>query len=461
MKSGPKAPHSMTGGFKELILLFIPLAAVAFSNSAYLVVEKLFLVHLSTIDLEAAINAAYACQIFQGFCVVLAMVAQVYVGRCCGAQDYKAVGPGIWQFIWFSLLSTLFTFPCGVVYGYFFFRHTEIESIVWPYYSFLLGINFLFPLTISLTSFYVGQGKTRLVFWATLISQIVKVGIASILILGWRDWISPMGLMGGVISTLIAQGGLCLALFIVFLNGKHREKCDTWNWHWRPRFCWDCLYPGLMRAVGRVLTFLSWACTAYLMTSRGGDYLLMLSIGGTLFLSFQFLADAIYQAQITITSHLLGARYFSSLGTAYRSAIILVALITGFVGIPFLVFPLATFDYLFPGIIVAENAIRAIFLGVWMCFAFFSYSFIPIGHVFAFKDAHFFLFMGVFNWINGYLLMYVAIENMGIAADQFWIVLSLMHACNALCYYLRMRWLEQGLEKNRLADHFLRGNANV
>jgi len=435
--------RSMTGGFKELVLLFIPLAAVAFSNCAYLVIEKLFLAHLATIDLEAAINAAYAWQIFQGFCIALAMMAQVYVGRCCGALDFKAIGVGIWQFIWFSLLSTFLTLPMGILYGYFYFRNTEIESVVWPYYSFLLAITFLFPLTIALTSFYVGQGKTRLVFWATLLSQIAKVGIASILILGWRDWIPPMGLIGGAISTLIAQGGLCLVLFAVFLSSKYREKCDTWNWRWRPQFCLECLYPGLMRAIGRVITFACWASIAYLMSSRGGDYLLILSVGGTFFLFFQFLSEAIYQAQVTVVSHILGSCQYFYLKRAYYSAILLVTLLVGIIGLPLLMAPLSIFECLFPGVMLTEDAIRNVFFGVWVCCIFFSYSFIPIGHVFAFKDAHFFLFMGVFNWINGYLLMYVALEKMKMAADQFWLVLSLMHACTALCYYLRMRWLER------------------
>jgi MATE family multidrug resistance protein len=392
--------RSMTGGFKELVFLFIPLAAVAFSNCAYLVIEKLFLVHLSPIDLEAAINAAYAWQIFQGFCIALAMMAQVYVGRCYGAKDFKAIGVGIWQFIWFSLLSTFLTLPLGILYGHYYFRNTEIESVVWPYYSFLLAITFLFPLTIALTSFYIGQGKTRLVFWATLISQVAKVGIASILILGWRDWIAPMGLIGGAMSTLIAQGGLCVVLFVVFLSSKNREECQTGNWHWRPSFCWECLYPGVMRAFGRVITFACWASIAYLMSSRGGDYLLILSVGGTLFLVFQFLSEALYQAQVTVVSNILGSGHYDDLKRAYYSAFLLVTLMITIVGLPLLIAPLSIFGYLFPGVVLSEVTIKNVFFGVWLCCAFFSYSFIPIGHVFAFKDAHFFLFMGAFNWIN-------------------------------------------------------------
>lgn len=193
------------------------------------------------------------------------------------------------------------------------------------------------------------------------------------------------------------------------------------------------------------MVFSSWASIAYLMTAKGGDYLLILSIGGTIFLFFQFLADAIYQTQVTIISHILGSRRYFYLKRAYYAAVALIGIMIGLVGIPLLAVPLMTFEYLFPGIDITESTIRIVFFGVWVCFAFFSYGFVPISHVFAFKDAHFFLFMGAFNWVNGYLLMYIAIEKMGMAADQFWLVLSLMHGSIALLYYMRMRWLEKTL----------------
>jgi len=431
-----------TGGFKELLLLFFPLVAVSFSNCLFLLVEKLFLAHLSKIDFEAAVNAVYAWQIFQGSCLALAMTAQVYVGRWWGANDEKSIGPGIWQFIWFSFFSILITVPMGCLFGYFYFKGTEIEGVVLPYYYFLLVINFLFPLAVCLASFYIGQGKTRLVLWSTLAAQVTKIGLAYILILGWSSWIPSMGLMGGAISTLIAQGGLCVVLFAVFLNSKHALVYDTRNWHFKPRLFWNCIYPGLSRASCRMLTFLSWAAIAHLMSVKGGDYLLFVSIGGSLFLFVSFLSDALCQAQTTIASQILGAGQYDLLRRAFRSGLILVLITTGITAIPFLVFPTVTFSYLFTGMHLDEATIRKVFFGVWLSFAFFNYVFLPISHVLAFKDAKFFFFMGVMNWFNGFLLMYVAIVKFNIAADQFWLVLSLMHATTALLYYCRMRWLE-------------------
>ena len=79
---------------------------------------------------------------------------------------------------------------------------------------------------------------------------------------------------------------------------------------------------------------------------------------------------------------------------------------------------------------------------MWLSFAFFTLTFLYISYILAFKDTKFSLFMGFVGWINGFLLMYVAIHVIEISADQFWLVLAIMHATTALCYYLRLKWLE-------------------
>lgn len=454
MSMVPDHREEASGGFKELLLLFFPIAITTFSNCLFLLVEKLFLARLSPLDMEAAVNAAYALQIFQGPCIALTMMAQVYVGRCWGSKELQQIGSGVWQFIWFSLLSNLITIPFGYLYGYFYFKNTEMESVVMPYYCLLLAISFLFPLTISLTSFYIARGRTRLVLCISLAAQCTKIMLAYLLIFGWTPFFSGLGLIGGALSTLIAQGGLCAVLLIVFLKRSHANLFGSWEWRLKPKLFWECTRSGFYRAVCRVLTFLCWASVAHLMSVRGGDSLLFLSIGGTLFLLFTFLSDAVCQAQIVVVSQLLGSCRINLLDRAFHSGTILVLITLALFAIPFVLFPQITFDYLFGDMVVEEFMLRKIFLGVWLCFAFFTFSFVPLSHSLAFKDTQFFLFMGFFNWINGFLLMYTAIEIINIHAENFWLALSLMHGSSAIIYYLRMRWLHaKAADTKTLAQH--------
>lgn len=440
--------HPM-GGLREFISLFFPILLMTFSTCLILFVEKLLLGRLSTQAMEVAVTAAYACQVFQAPCVALAMMAQVFVGRWHGAGQLKAIGAGVWQFIWFACLSLLVTVPLSLIYGRFYFQGTVIEEVGLPYFYCLVAISFLFPLGAALSCFYIGQGKTRLVLWTTLGSQIVKLITAGLFIFGW-GWFPSFGLMGGVISTFIAQGGLCLFLLWIFLSPKQAAIYDSHAWRFQPKLFWDCIQPGLLRAMNRVLNFTSWAMIARMMTAKGGDHLLILSIGGTLFLFLPFLGDALLQAQTTVVSQILGAQKYPLLSKAFRSGSFLVLIIVFLVSIPLLLFPSVTFQWLFPGISLSDAVIQKVFLGVCLSFTFFVFGSLPISYILAFKDMKFSLFMGAFNWINGFLLMYLTIEIAKINADQFWTALSLMHLSTCLLYLLRMQWLKSHAQSDLL-----------
>lgn len=433
---------SSGGRFKELLHLFFPILLTTFSNFVFLFVEKALLARFSVLAMEAAVSSSYACQIFQSPCIALAMMAQICVGRLHGAQQLKAIGPCIWQFIWFSFLSLLITLPTSVIYGKFYFKGADFENIVFPYYYLLISTNFLYPLAATLSCFYLGQGKTRLILFVTIGSQVIKLCLAYLFIFGWKGWFPALGLMGGAVSTCIANGGFCLALLACFLKSENAKTFNSNDYRFYPRLFWENVHPGLLRASNRILNTTSWASIAYLMGAKGGAYLLILSVGGTLFIFLPFLGDAICQAQTTVVSNILGARDYRLLDKAFRSGSLLVIVTVIIIGIPLLLFPFQTFYYLYPTVILDDYVIQNVFTGLWLSFFFYTWLFVPMSYILAIKDMKFILFMGAMNWINGFLLMYLAINFVEIAADKFWLALSLMHGSTALCYFLRMKWLQ-------------------
>lgn len=434
-----------TGGVKELLVLFFPILVISFSSCFLLFVEQIFFARLSTQSMEAALNVAYVSRIFEGSSMALVMMAQVFVARWHGAQDFKAIGSGIWQFIWFSVLSMLITFPGNVIYGMFYFKETPLYTIALPYLYGIAGIGFLFPLGAALSCFYLGRGKTKLVVCVTLGSQFLNLALDSILIFGWQGWIPPLGLMGKIISTLIAQGGLCLLLFGIFLNSTNRKAYESSLWHFNPKLFWECTHPGFLRALGRFLAFLSWAFTTHLMVVKGADYTLVLSIGGTLFLFASFFSDALCQGLATVVSHILGTKNYHFLGKAYRSGSYVAFGAMVVLGLPFLLFPSLFFHLLFPNIAMDISTVRKIFFGVWLSVGLFTYGYVPISYILAFKDTKFVFFMGGMLWVHCYLLIYLSLEIFGMAADLFWIVLSFTHLATFTLYFLRMKWLNSQL----------------
>lgn len=434
------SPYLQTGQFRKLVVLFIPIALMTFSSCLFLFIEKVLLARFSTAAMEAAVNAAYAIQIFQGPCIALVMMSQVYVGRLFGSSEWKNIGPGIWQFIWFSFFSMLVIVPCSLLYGYFYFKGTDIESTVSSYFYVLVSISFFYPMGAALSCFYLGRGKTRLILFITLSSQVVKLILAYLFIFGW-GWIPSLGLLGGAISTVIAQGGFVISLLICFLNAKNAANYASHSWHFQKKLFWECIHPGLLRAGNRILNFTCWASIAHLMIAKGSDFLLVLSIGGTLSILLSFLGDAICQAQTTSISHMLGRKDIPSMHKAFISGSLLSLIAVFVTAIPLLLFPTETFAYLFPKITLDPPMISQVFFGSWLCSAFYTWGFVPISYVLAFKDMKFSLFMGCFSWINGYFLMYFSVKIVEISADQFWTTLAIMHATNSLCYLWRTRVL--------------------
>ncbi len=434
--------HFSKGEFKWIWILFLPLVGTSITNYAFYVLEKLFLTRVSQEALEAALNATIACQIFQASSVALVMMAQVYVGRWYGGRQWSMIGPGIWQFIWFSFLSMIITVPASLCYGIWYFQGTEIETAALPYFYLFTLFNFLYPLGAALTCFFLGQGKTRFILFASIVDQILKIGLAYLLIFGIEPFLPSMGIIGGAISSLAAQGILCIILGLVFLQKNHRDLFHSHQWKLQPPLFWECIKPGLFRGLNRVLSFASWACIAHLMAIKGGDYLLILSIGGSLNLFSPFLFEAIYQAQTTIVSQMIGAQNFSCLFNASRSCFILVICSTCVIGIPFLLFAENIFSFLFPGISMDVHSIKTLFCGIWLWFFYFTFAAIPLSYILAFKDLKFYSFVGTIFWITDYLLMYFFIEKIQIPANLFWIILSLVQMASTIpIYFWRMSTL--------------------
>src|SRR5579883_1321387 len=122
------------GSLKELLALVTPIFLILFSISALGFLERIWFSRLSTTVLEASLNAAYVLRLFQLPCIALVMMGQAFVGYYFGTQEKRAIGPCIWQFVWFSLLITLLVVPLSFLVHRLYFKGTEIEEAATSYF---------------------------------------------------------------------------------------------------------------------------------------------------------------------------------------------------------------------------------------------------------------------------------------------------------------------------------------
>lgn len=412
---------------RELVVLSIPLMFVLFSGTMMGFCDRWFLAQSSTQAMEASISATYLCMFFQAPCIRVTSVSQIFVGQNFGAKRYRSIGENVWQMIWFSFFTMCITYPLSFVGEKLFFSDTSVHESASIYFRVLMLGNFLFPLSIALGSFFVGQGRTKVVFLTTVSANILNVFLDILLIFGVPGLIPELGILGAAIGTVISHLFLCATLFIFFFHKNNRERFGTDQWRLR----WDVikqnLKVGVPRAVTRIIVFGIWLCTARVMMLQGGNYLLVLSVGGSIALLFSFIGEGMLQALVTIGSNIIGAAQYHMISRMTRSALLYLALSSCLLLIPLVLYPKWILSFLIVGEFSSETWDILYRSCYWLWFYFFAFGVNAIGHSFlvASKDTFFHMVIITFNFITTYVPLFLAVNFWSMSPDKLWLIMAL------------------------------------
>lgn len=431
---------------RELVALSIPLMFVFFSSTFMGFCDRWFLAYISTEAMEASMAALYLSLFFQVPCMRIASICQVFVAQNFGAGNYRAIGSHVWQMIWFSFCTMLITYPVSYLGQSLFFGGTSIESSALIYFRVMMLGNFLFPLGVSLAAFYIGQGKTKVVFLTTVCSNILNVLLNVLFIFGVPDFIPPMGIYGAALGSIIAQSAFCVTLFFFFTQPSTQEKFCVHNWQINFNSLLAQLRLGIPRAVSRIFLLGTWLFTAKVMLLKGGDYTLVLTIGGTIALLFTFIGDGMSQAMITIGSNLIGAEASNSLYKLTRSAFIFIIFSSIFFLTPLLlIYP----DWLLSFFLVGDfspTTWKTLQLSsYWLWFHFLFYGINHIGHslLVITRDTVFHMLVVAFDFLLSFLPLYMGIHYFNISADKLWLITSIDFLVAALIFFMRYKRKQQ------------------
>ena len=154
-------------------------------------------------------------------------MAQVFVGLQYGSNQTDQIGPSVWQMIWLSILSMLVTLPSSQFVAPFFFEGTAVREPANTYFSTMMAINFLFPLGTAISSYFIGQGRTGVIFLTTLIAHSVNIVLDYFFIFGIEGVLPPMGVFGAALATGIAPRSLLPDSFHPLPTQKRAK--NFWN----------------------------------------------------------------------------------------------------------------------------------------------------------------------------------------------------------------------------------------
>lgn len=399
------------GSLRELSFLSFPLIISTLSASLLGWFDRYFLSIYDVNAWKVVTAATNLTFLFQIVLIMIAFVTQGFIGHYKGAKQYKMIGPFIWQMIYFSLLSMLLTYPLSLV-AELYLRGIEFESGAVTYLRYLSAANFLYPLGATLATFYLGRGKTKIVFIVNLLIQGTNILLDYLLIFGVKNIIPPLGIKGTAIGTIASQSIYCIILISLFLQKKYVSRYGTDQRGIDFSLMWEGLRTGLPRAAGRAMLVGAWAFASYFIIQKGGDYFLVYSFGVTIFGLFLFITDGMGQALITLTSYSLGASMDEVFHKILKTSFQFILIVSMLLGIPLLFMQDAIIHFMIKDPLAPEtiSLLRETCVWVWVGCIASGINRIGVGFITASRDTLFYATCISVLWITLCVPAYVGIE---------------------------------------------------
>ena len=443
----------INGDLRTLIRISLPIFVFLFCESLTAFGERTFLSYYGIEALSGALNGLYLAFIFQSPCIAIASMGQVFVGLYQGNGNLKQIGPCVWQLVWFSFLSLAVTLPLSFWCSSFYFRATALEQAGTQYFNILALGNFLFPLNTALASFYLGRGKTLLVTFLLLTSYAFNLGLCWLLVFGVKGFIPALGIQGAALAKCLSMGLFCLLFLGFFLTKKNRECYDTGCWKFSPRLFWSYLRSGLTRAFGYLWTRICWAGISYLMMKKGGGYLDVQTVGGTVISFLLFVPAGIYRAVLTIVPNLLGDRNYSEIWRFCRSLMIYVAIVGAVLLMPIVVYPqmLICFFDVSSRELFQQNFSR-INHWVWLFLLANTIQMGFCGFIVAARRLRIQFYSYFLSTVTSLLPVYLFLNLGECAPDKLWFIMALENVIMAFIFFYFLRSRREGDELSA-AEH--------
>ena len=224
-----KTRWNSPGGYREVLVVAIPLILSTATWSVQHFVDRMFLSWYSPEAIAAAMPAGMLnfsmTSIFMGTAGYLStFVAQYY-----GAKRYHRIGPALWQGVYVSLLGGI-VMVCAIPFAEPIFRLVGHSPLVQQnevaYFQVLCLGGGAYAASYALSGFYSGRGKTWPVLWVNVATTVVNLILDYALIFG--HWGFPdLGIRGAGIATVVAGIFSLLMFFVLLCSGSNNDTFHT------------------------------------------------------------------------------------------------------------------------------------------------------------------------------------------------------------------------------------------
>ncbi len=224
------------GGYYNVLYVAIPLIASTASLTVMLFVDRMFLSWHSAKSVAAAAPGGITYFTICSFFLGTAQYVNTIVAQKYGKGDKTACSRAVWQGFAFALLSApvilALIFP-GRAFISWAGHGEELVRLESDYFTYLMLGGIALPFNASVSSFFSGRGKTRIVMWGNILGNSANILADYVLIFG-KFGFPELGIKGAGIASAVTNFIPCAFWLTIFLSTKYQEEYKT-----RASMVWD------------------------------------------------------------------------------------------------------------------------------------------------------------------------------------------------------------------------------
>lgn len=229
MLGGLKKRWKEPGGYRQLLIVAIPLILSMGSHSILIFVDRVFLARYSADALAAAQPAGMLNFSILCFFLGVSLYTSTFVAQYTGAKKPEKVGPSVWQGIYIALIggAVLPLFAPFAPQIFAFIGHTpEVQKNEATFFSILNFGAFFFLANGAFSCFYSGRGKSWTIVWMNLSMTCINIFLDYALIFG-KFGFPEMGIAGAAIATIASSGTIMIAYAFLICSKRNNEQYQT------------------------------------------------------------------------------------------------------------------------------------------------------------------------------------------------------------------------------------------
>ena len=215
---------NISSRWKNILQIAWPLIIANSFWNLQLTIDRIFLGMHSTESLGAAMAVMGVFWVPMALLQGTASYVTTFVAQYYGANEQEKIGASVWQAFYVSLVGGVLFLGMNFFTPWFFslIGHApNIQNLEVSYFNSLGYTALPTALVASISGFFTGLGRTKIVIGINLIGLILNAGLDYLIIFG-KFGFPAMGIAGAGYATAIATYGA--ALFGIFLIFSHQYE---------------------------------------------------------------------------------------------------------------------------------------------------------------------------------------------------------------------------------------------